>query len=100
LQLLAEFRLDEFAIEAEAIRSVFSALEVLDRMLTFLESRCNKALSLDCRLPGRPCKAGARGVQRISPKNLRWAPIRSAALKLPKMVRHSLQLTNLSFVAP
>jgi hypothetical protein len=25
-------------------------------------------------------------VQRISPKNLRWAPIRSAALKLPKIV--------------
>ena len=44
LQLLAKFRLDEFAIEAEAIRSVFSELEVLDRMLTLLESRRNKAL--------------------------------------------------------
>ena len=44
LELLAEFRLDEFAIEAEAIRSVFSELEVLDRMLTLLESRRNKAL--------------------------------------------------------
>ncbi len=44
LQLLAEFRLDEFAIEAEAIRSVFSELEVLDKMLTLLESRRNKAL--------------------------------------------------------
>ena len=44
LQLLAEFHLDEFAIEAEAIRSVFSELEVLDRMLTLLESRRNKAL--------------------------------------------------------
>jgi hypothetical protein len=44
LQLLAEFRLDEFAIEAEAIRSVSSDLEVLDRMLTLLESRRNKAL--------------------------------------------------------
>ena len=44
LELLAEFRLDEFAIEAEAIRSVFSDLEVLDRMLTLLESRRNKAL--------------------------------------------------------
>jgi hypothetical protein len=42
--LLAEFRLDEFAIEAEAIRSVFSDLEVLDRMLTLLESRCQKAV--------------------------------------------------------
>ena len=37
LEMLAEFRLDEFAIEAEAIRSVFSELEVLDRMLTLLE---------------------------------------------------------------
>ena len=44
LELLAEFRLDEFAIEAEAIRSLFSELEVLDRMLTLLESRRNKAL--------------------------------------------------------
>ena len=44
LELLAEFRLDEFAIEAEAIRSVFSELEVLDKMLTLLESRRNKAL--------------------------------------------------------
>jgi hypothetical protein len=43
LQLLAEFRLDEFAIEAEAIRCVLPELEVLDRMLT-LESRRNKAL--------------------------------------------------------
>ena len=44
LELLAEFRLDEFAIEAEAIRSVFSELEVLDKMLTLQESRRNKAL--------------------------------------------------------
>jgi hypothetical protein len=44
LQLLAEFHLDEFAIEAEAIRSVFSELEVLDRMLTLQASRRNKAL--------------------------------------------------------
>ena len=44
LELLAEFGLDEAAIEAEAIRSVFSELEVLDRMLTLQESRRNKAL--------------------------------------------------------
>ena len=43
-ELLAEFHLDEFAIEAEAIRSVFSELEVLDKMLTLLETRRNKAL--------------------------------------------------------
>ena len=44
LELLAEFRLDEAAIEAEAIRSVFSELEVLDRMLTLQELRRNRAL--------------------------------------------------------
>ncbi|MBR1301771.1 hypothetical protein [Bradyrhizobium sp. AUGA SZCCT0042] len=44
MQLLSRFRLDEFAIEAEAIRSVFSDLEVLDRMLSLLESRRNKSL--------------------------------------------------------
>jgi hypothetical protein len=44
LKLLAEFRLDESAIEAEAIRSVFSELEVLDRMLILQEARRNKAL--------------------------------------------------------
>jgi hypothetical protein len=44
LQLLADYRLDEFAIEAEAIRSVFSDLEVPDKMLTLQESRRNKAL--------------------------------------------------------
>jgi hypothetical protein len=43
-ELLAQFGLDETAIEAEAIRSVFSELEVLDKMLTLLESRRNKAL--------------------------------------------------------
>jgi hypothetical protein len=44
LQLLRQFYLDESAIEAEAIRSSFSELEMLDRMLTLLESRRNKAL--------------------------------------------------------
>ena len=43
-ELLAEFGLDEAAIEAEAIRSVFSELEVLDKMLTLQESRRNKVL--------------------------------------------------------
>ena len=43
-ELLAEFCLDESAIEAEAIRSVFSELELLDKMLTLLETRRNKAL--------------------------------------------------------
>jgi hypothetical protein len=42
--LLSQFDLDESAIEAEAIRRSFSDLELLDRMLTSLESRRNKAL--------------------------------------------------------
>jgi hypothetical protein len=41
---LSGFDLDESAIEAEAIRSSSSDLELLDRMLTSLESRRNKAL--------------------------------------------------------
>jgi ATP phosphoribosyltransferase regulatory subunit HisZ len=43
-QLLAEYHLDETAIEGEAIRSRSAELEVLDRMLTSLESRRNRAL--------------------------------------------------------
>ena len=44
LQLLKQFHLDESAIEAEAIRISFSEVEMLDRMITLLESRRNKAL--------------------------------------------------------
>src|SRR5262245_61402371 len=43
-ETLRRFDLDESAIEAEAIRKSSSDLEVLDRMLTSLESRRNKAL--------------------------------------------------------
>src|SRR5262245_4248085 len=43
-EILSQFDLDESAIEAEAIRSSSSDLELLDRMLTSLESRRNKAL--------------------------------------------------------
>ena len=43
-EILSRFELDETAIEAEAIRSSSSELELLDRMLTSLESRRNKAL--------------------------------------------------------
>jgi hypothetical protein len=43
-EILSGFDLDESAIEAEAIRRSSSDLEVLDRMLTSLESRRNKAL--------------------------------------------------------
>jgi hypothetical protein len=41
---LREFHLDDFAIEAEAIRISASDLEPLDRMLTSLEVRRDKAL--------------------------------------------------------
>jgi hypothetical protein len=44
LEILSGFDLDESAIEAEAIRRSSSDLELLDRMLTSLESRRNKAL--------------------------------------------------------
>jgi hypothetical protein len=43
-EILSRFELDETAIEAEAIRSSSSELELLDRMLTSLESRRDKAL--------------------------------------------------------
>lgn len=42
--LLRKASLDESAIEAEAVRSSSSDLEVLDRMLSAYESRRNKAL--------------------------------------------------------
>jgi hypothetical protein len=43
-EILTGFDLDESVIEAEAIRRSSSDLELLDRMLTSLESRRNKAL--------------------------------------------------------
>jgi hypothetical protein len=43
-EILSRFDLDESAIEAEAIRRSSSDLELLDRMLTSLESSRNKAL--------------------------------------------------------
>src|SRR5262249_52209848 len=45
LEILGRFELDESAIEAEAIRKSSADLELLDRMLTSLESRRNKALA-------------------------------------------------------
>jgi hypothetical protein len=43
-EILSRVKLDESAFEAEAIRRSSSDLELLDRMLTSLESRRNKAL--------------------------------------------------------
>jgi|SRR5262249_37517343 hypothetical protein len=43
-EMLSQFNLDESAIEAEAIRKLSADLELLDRMLSSLESRRNKAL--------------------------------------------------------
>jgi hypothetical protein len=44
LELLRRFGLDETAIEAEAIRGLFSQLEPIENMLTSLEWRYDKAL--------------------------------------------------------
>ncbi len=44
LETLSRFELDELAIEAEAIRKSSADLELLDRMLSSLESRRDKAL--------------------------------------------------------
>ena len=43
-EIFSRFDLDESAIEAEAVRRSSSDLELLDRMLTSLESRRDKAL--------------------------------------------------------
>jgi hypothetical protein len=43
-EILGQFELDELSIEAEAIRRSSADLEALDRMLTSLESRRDKAL--------------------------------------------------------
>jgi len=43
-EILSQFNLDESAIEAEAIRKSSADLELLDRMLSSMESRRNKAL--------------------------------------------------------
>jgi hypothetical protein len=43
-EILNQFGLDESAIEAEAVRSSSSDLELFDRMLASLESRRDKAL--------------------------------------------------------
>jgi hypothetical protein len=45
LAVLARFQLDESAIEAEAIRKSSADLELLNRMLSSLESRRDKALA-------------------------------------------------------
>ena len=60
LQLLRQFHLDELAIEAEAIRMSFSELEMLDRMITLLESRRNKAFA-PLRNTGTALQKGAGG---------------------------------------
>jgi hypothetical protein len=44
-ELLSRFKLDDSAIEAEAIRRSSSDLELLDRMLTSLELRRDKTLA-------------------------------------------------------
>ena len=43
-EILRRFHLDEFAIEAQAIKSVASELEILDKRLMSLETRRNRAI--------------------------------------------------------
>jgi len=43
-EILRRFHLDESAIEAQAIRSLASELEILDKRLTSLEARRNRAI--------------------------------------------------------
>jgi hypothetical protein len=72
-EILSRFDLDESAIEAEAVRRSSSDLEVLDRMLTSLESRRNKALgcvaeyraSLAQQLRDSADRIDAKGVLRL-----------------------------------
>jgi hypothetical protein len=72
-ETLSRFALDESAIEAEAIRRSSSDLELLDRMLTSLESRRDKALgcvaeyriSLAHQLRGSAERFDAKGVLRL-----------------------------------
>src|SRR5262245_26368911 len=50
LETLSRFNLDEFAIEAEAIRKSSTDLDLLDRMLTSLESRSEeRRVGKECR---------------------------------------------------
>ena len=44
LKLLAQFRLDEDVIEAEAMRNCAASLELFDKLLASVESRRNRAL--------------------------------------------------------
>jgi hypothetical protein len=64
-QLLAEYHLDRSAIEAEAIRSLASELEMLDRMLTSLESRRNRALRCLADYQDRFAKQGREVSDRV-----------------------------------
>jgi hypothetical protein len=53
LEMLAENKLDEYAIETEAMRIVAPELEKLDRRLASLEARRNNTLRLIAELHGR-----------------------------------------------
>lgn len=73
-ELLAQWHLDESAIEAKAIQSVSAELEVIDRMQTSLESRRNKALR---------CIADSR--QNLA-KHLKQATDRILGDEVPRLV--------------
>ena len=58
LVILRRFDLDEFAIEAKAIRQAWPDLDLADKMQTSLRSRFDRTLRRR-RLSGQPCKADA-----------------------------------------
>ena len=67
LKLLAKFQLDELSIEAESIRTQASDLERLDRLLSSLETRRDKALQSIAEFRGGLAKqlreSGARMIE-------------------------------------
>jgi hypothetical protein len=64
-EMLAEHKLDEYAIETEAIRIVSPELEKLDRLLASLEWRLNKSLRCLADLRGGLLRHLRAGVERV-----------------------------------
>jgi hypothetical protein len=82
-ELLRRVRLDEFAVEAEAVRLSSSALELIDRMLSAYESRRNKALRSieDCRVGFAKTvrESSGRVLQEIRPSKLEYRAKKASA---------------------
>ena len=65
LEMLGDHKLDEYAIETEAIRIVSPELEKLDRLLASLEWRLNKSLRCLAELRGGFLRHLRTGVERV-----------------------------------